>query len=50
MNLGQLALLLRARFLVDAISHNQVRGLPFKAEELAGVLTALIDSRDVVPL
>jgi len=44
MNLGQLAMLLRARFLVDAISHNQVRGLPFKAEELAGVLTALIDS------
>ena len=50
MNLGQLAMLIRARFLVDAISHNQVRGLPFKAEELAGVLTALIDSRDVVPL
>jgi 2-oxoglutarate ferredoxin oxidoreductase subunit alpha len=50
MNLGQLAMLVRARFLVDAISHNQVRGLPFKAEELAGVLSALIDSRDVVPL
>ena len=36
MNLGQLALLLRGRFLVDAISYNRVRGLPFKAEELAG--------------
>jgi len=47
MNLGQLAMLLRARYLVDAISHNQVRGLPFKAEELAGVLTALIDTDDV---
>lgn len=32
-NLGQLALLLRARFLVDVISYNRVRGLPFKAEE-----------------
>ena len=29
MNLGQLAALIRARFLVDAIAYNQVRGLPF---------------------
>ncbi|MEP6761999.1 MAG: 2-oxoglutarate ferredoxin oxidoreductase subunit alpha, partial [Sporichthyaceae bacterium] len=39
MNLGQLAMLIRARFLVDAISYNQVRGMPFKAEELASVIT-----------
>jgi 2-oxoglutarate ferredoxin oxidoreductase subunit alpha len=39
MNLGQLALLLRGRFLVDAISYTKVAGLPFKAEELQGVLT-----------
>jgi 2-oxoglutarate ferredoxin oxidoreductase subunit alpha len=38
MNLGQLALLIRGRFLVDAIAYNQVRGLPFKSEELAGVI------------
>ncbi|NEE00282.1 2-oxoacid:acceptor oxidoreductase subunit alpha [Phytoactinopolyspora halotolerans] len=38
MNLGQLAMLLRARYLVDVIGHNQVRGLPFKAEELAEVI------------
>ena len=31
MNLGQLALLLRGRFLVDAVGFNQVRGLPFTA-------------------
>jgi 2-oxoglutarate ferredoxin oxidoreductase subunit alpha len=37
MNLGQLALLVRGRFLVDAIGYNQVRGLPFKAQELADV-------------
>ncbi|MEV4074767.1 2-oxoacid:acceptor oxidoreductase subunit alpha [Nonomuraea fuscirosea] len=43
-NLGQLALLLRARFLVDVISYNRVRGLPFKAEELAGVIQDVIDS------
>ena len=42
-NLGQLALLLRGRFLVDVIGYNKVRGLPFKAEELAGVLQEVID-------
>jgi 2-oxoglutarate ferredoxin oxidoreductase subunit alpha len=34
MNLGQLVLLLRARYLVDAQSCTNVTGLPFKAEEL----------------
>jgi 2-oxoglutarate/2-oxoacid ferredoxin oxidoreductase subunit alpha len=34
-NLGQLALLLRGRYLVDVISYNRVRGLPFRAAELA---------------
>ncbi|MFI9594582.1 2-oxoacid:acceptor oxidoreductase subunit alpha [Nonomuraea sp. NPDC052265] len=43
-NLGQLALLLRARYLVDVISYNRVRGLPFKAEELAGVIQDVMDS------
>ncbi len=38
MNLGQLAMLLRAKFLVDVRSENQVRGLPFKAAGLADVL------------
>ncbi|PDP86063.1 2-oxoglutarate ferredoxin oxidoreductase subunit alpha [Glycomyces fuscus] len=42
-NLGQLALLLRGRYLVDVIGYNKVRGLPFKAEELAGVLQEVID-------
>ncbi|MFE2545999.1 2-oxoacid:acceptor oxidoreductase subunit alpha [Actinacidiphila glaucinigra] len=38
MNLGQLAHLLRARYLVDARSHTQVTGLPFKAEQLAAAI------------
>jgi 2-oxoglutarate ferredoxin oxidoreductase subunit alpha len=42
MNLGQLALLLRGRFLVDVMSYNRVRGLPFKAEELADVIEKAI--------
>lgn len=35
MNLGQLALLVRAQFLVDATGYNKVRGLPFTSTELA---------------
>lgn len=40
MNLGQLALLLRGRYLVDVRSHTAVRGLPFTAAELAEVIHA----------
>ncbi|WP_236789708.1 2-oxoacid:acceptor oxidoreductase subunit alpha [Amycolatopsis sp. GM8] len=43
MNLGQLALLLRARYLVDVHSYTKVAGLPFKAEELQHVFTDLIE-------
>ncbi|WP_405395242.1 2-oxoacid:acceptor oxidoreductase subunit alpha [Microbispora hainanensis] len=43
-NLGQLAMLLRARYLVDVISYNRVRGLPFKAAELASVIQDVIES------
>jgi 2-oxoglutarate ferredoxin oxidoreductase subunit alpha len=43
-NLGQLSMLLRGRFLIDVIGYNQVRGLPFKAEELQGVIQDVIDS------
>ncbi|MBN3930844.1 2-oxoacid:acceptor oxidoreductase subunit alpha [Streptomyces verrucosisporus] len=43
MNLGQLATLLRAKYLVDAQSFTQVTGLPFKAEQLATVLKEAID-------
>ncbi|WP_399128900.1 2-oxoacid:acceptor oxidoreductase subunit alpha [Actinacidiphila sp. ITFR-21] len=41
MNLGQLAHLLRAKYLVDAVSYNQVTGLPFKAEQLATAIVEL---------
>jgi 2-oxoglutarate/2-oxoacid ferredoxin oxidoreductase subunit alpha len=41
-NLGQLALLLRGRYLVDVISYSRVRGLPFQAAELAGVIEDVI--------
>ncbi|MEI6623375.1 MAG: 2-oxoacid:acceptor oxidoreductase subunit alpha [Actinomycetes bacterium] len=44
MNLGQLALLIRGKFLIDAISYNQVRGLPFNAEELKIAIEDVIAS------
>jgi len=41
-NLGQLALLLRGRYLTDVVSYNRVRGLPFRASELAEVIQDVI--------
>ncbi|MFJ4920075.1 2-oxoacid:acceptor oxidoreductase subunit alpha [Streptomyces sp. NPDC088725] len=44
MNLGQLATMIRAKYLVDAHSYNQVNGMPFKAEQLATALKETIDA------
>ena len=41
MNLGQLALILRGLFLVDAIGVNQVRGLPFRIDELVEAVLSI---------
>ena len=49
MNLGQLSMLLRARYLVDAVGYNQVNGMPLKAAVLAdaiGELVALAEGLD----
>ncbi len=42
MNLGQLLMLVRATFLVDAVGYNRVRGLPFRSDELADAMRALL--------
>src|SRR5262249_29664670 len=42
MNLGQLAQVIRARFLIAAIAYNQVRGLPFTAAELETMLEEVV--------
>ncbi|MCY7401709.1 MAG: 2-oxoacid:acceptor oxidoreductase subunit alpha [Nocardioides sp.] len=42
MNLGQLSLLLRAKYLVDVVGYNEVRGLPLKAAVLADVIGELV--------
>jgi hypothetical protein len=33
-NLGQLSMLIRARYLIDAVGYNRVRGKPFRIAEL----------------
>ncbi|MFE2558279.1 2-oxoacid:acceptor oxidoreductase subunit alpha [Streptomyces sp. NPDC059352] len=45
MNLGQLATLIRAKYLVDAESFTQVNGMPFKAEQLAVRIQEANDAR-----
>jgi 2-oxoglutarate ferredoxin oxidoreductase subunit alpha len=42
MNLGQLSLLLRAKYLVDVHSHTKVAGMAFKAEELQNLFSEII--------
>ncbi len=44
MNLGQLALLLRGRYLTDVTSATQVRGLPFTSHELLDAIRALLSA------
>ena len=41
-NLGQLLKLVRAEFLVDAVGYNRVRGLPFRSDELAEAIEAML--------
>ena len=45
MNLGQLATLLRAKYLVDCESYSRVRGLPISLSELAEDLITIIDGK-----
>ena len=42
MNMGQLSKLIRAQFLVDAVSINKVKGVPFRAAELEEQIMELI--------
>jgi 2-oxoglutarate ferredoxin oxidoreductase subunit alpha len=44
MNLGQLATLIRARFLVDAITFSKVQGLPIFADELEQEILRVLDA------
>jgi 2-oxoglutarate ferredoxin oxidoreductase subunit alpha len=50
MNLGQLSLLLRATYLVDAVGYNHVRGLPLKATELAHAIGELVGQAEGIDI
>ena len=43
LNTGQLAMLLRAKYLVDAITYSKVQGRPFKANEIAAKIAELLE-------
>ena len=43
MNLGQLSRLVRAEFLVDAVTLSKVQGLPFKATEIETVIMTFLE-------
>ncbi|MBN4049802.1 2-oxoacid:acceptor oxidoreductase subunit alpha [bacterium AH-315-M10] len=42
LNMGQLSLLIRSRFMVDAVSYNKVTGLPFVISELEAQIKELL--------
>jgi 2-oxoglutarate ferredoxin oxidoreductase subunit alpha len=44
-NLGQLSMLIRARFLIDAVGYNRVRGKPFRIAEIQAEAVRLLDER-----
>jgi 2-oxoglutarate/2-oxoacid ferredoxin oxidoreductase subunit alpha len=43
MNMGQLSMLIRARYLIDAQSYTKIQGLPIFAEELEREITRALD-------
>jgi 2-oxoglutarate ferredoxin oxidoreductase subunit alpha len=43
MNMGQLRMLIRARYLVDAVGLNRVRGKPFPVAEIVDATRLLLD-------
>ena len=47
MNLGQLSLLLRGRFLIDIVGLNKIQGQPFKTYEIVDGIKAVLEGRPV---
>jgi 2-oxoglutarate ferredoxin oxidoreductase subunit alpha len=43
-NMGQLSRLLRAEFLVDAVSYTQIQGIPFRAADMEEAIMGQIES------
>jgi 2-oxoglutarate ferredoxin oxidoreductase subunit alpha len=45
LNMGQLRMVLRATFLIDAIGLNKIQGLPFKVREVVDAIEAQLDPK-----
>jgi 2-oxoglutarate ferredoxin oxidoreductase subunit alpha len=48
-NLGQLRMLIRARYLIDAVGLNKVRGKPFRISEIHAAAETLLAGRSIPP-
>ncbi|MBD3675107.1 MAG: 2-oxoacid:acceptor oxidoreductase subunit alpha [Planctomycetaceae bacterium] len=46
LNMGQLSLLIRSRFLIDTVSLNKVKGKPFKVSEVMSKIREAVESLD----
>ena len=42
MNMGQLVIMLRAKFLVDALGYNKIQGQPFKQSEIEAKIEEIL--------
>ncbi len=45
LNMGQLSMMIRARYLVDAVGLNKIQGKPFKVSEIANAVEGLLGER-----
>jgi 2-oxoglutarate ferredoxin oxidoreductase subunit alpha len=45
LNMGQLRMVIRSTFLIDAIGLNKIQGLPFKVREVVDAIEAQLDSK-----
>jgi len=49
LNTGQLLVVLRARYLIDAVGLNKIQGQPFKVAEVTAAITALLEGKAAQP-
>lgn len=47
LNLGQLATLIRSKYLIDVISHTKIKGLPFRASEIKSKIEEILGGENV---
>ena len=45
-NLGQLSMLIRAKYLIDAVGYDKVRGKPFRIAEIVDEARRLLAGQD----